>query len=60
MLVRTMTVLFAGLALVATAFLILDIDLTRRILGGFVVLPIGAMLIGIALWSLGTRFIHGD
>lgn len=57
MLLRALTILIVGLALVVIAFLVLDIELTRRIVGGFVVLPIGALLIALALRSIVGRYV---
>lgn len=60
MIVRALTLLLIGLALVAGAFVVLDVDLNRRIVGGFVLLPLGALLIAIGIGVLARRYVESD
>lgn len=60
MLIRTLTVLLIGCALVVVAFGVLDVPLTRRLVGGYVLLPIGALLVAFGLCRLAGLFVDSE
>lgn len=60
MIIRALTVLLTGFVLLLVGFIALDIELTKRIVSIFLVLPIGGMLIASGLWTLVSRFVRDE
>ena len=60
LIVRSLTVIFVGLASLLGAFVLLDVELDRETVGGFVLLPVGGVLAIAGVWALISTYIRSD